>query len=59
LYSLSVQIDDFHKEITIPKTEDQSMLDDQQDSVNFNTDLVGNKSSNCVVYKSLIHLKHI
>ncbi|KAF0762741.1 Uncharacterized protein FWK35_00005571, partial [Aphis craccivora] len=42
----SIQIDDFHKEITISKTDDQLMLNDQQDSVNFNTDSVGDKSIN-------------
>jgi len=54
-----VHIDDFHEEIAISKTEDQLMLDDQQDSVNFNTDSVSDKSSECVVYKSLTPLKRI
>jgi len=45
---LSVQIDDFHKEIIISKTEDQSMLDEQPGSVNFTTDSVGDQSSKCV-----------
>jgi len=58
-YLLLVQIEDFHKEITISNTEDQLMLDEQQGSVNFTTDSVGDKLSKCVVYKSLIPLKSI
>ncbi|XP_050058477.1 putative uncharacterized protein DDB_G0282133 isoform X28 [Aphis gossypii] len=39
-----VHIDNFHEEIAISKIENQLMLDDQQDSVNYNTDSVGDKS---------------
>ncbi|KAL4090635.1 hypothetical protein QTP88_025431 [Uroleucon formosanum] len=40
-----VQIDDFHEEIKNSETQDQLMLDDQQNSINSYSDSVGDKSS--------------
>ncbi|KAL4090637.1 hypothetical protein QTP88_025431 [Uroleucon formosanum] len=39
-----VQIDDFHEEIKNSETQDQLMLDDQQNSINSYSDSVGDKS---------------
>ncbi|XP_025193119.1 protein PFF0380w-like isoform X2 [Melanaphis sacchari] len=41
-----VQNDDFHEEITISKTEDQLMLNNQQDFIDFDPDSVSDKSIN-------------
>ncbi|XP_016656932.1 probable WRKY transcription factor protein 1 isoform X21 [Acyrthosiphon pisum] len=40
-----VQIDDFHKEVTISVTEDQLKVDDQNKLYNSNCDTIGNNSS--------------
>ncbi|KAL4090636.1 hypothetical protein QTP88_025431 [Uroleucon formosanum] len=40
-----VQIDDFHEEIKNSETQDQLMLDDQQNSINSYSDSVGDKSN--------------
>ncbi|CAI6361231.1 unnamed protein product [Macrosiphum euphorbiae] len=40
-----IQIDDFRDEIIISETKDQLIMDDQQDTINSYTDLVGDKSS--------------
>lgn len=60
LLLILVHVDNFHEEVTIFKIEDQLMLDDQQDSINSNTDSVAGKSSNwsilSVYWVLIIHL---